>query len=140
MKCECCGDEFVIVQGRGMHKRILCYTCQPVGGDRKNTYRNKHMKRSYGITLYEYNEIYKSQNGCCKLCEAPVDFTGSDLRDGNKRERREPCLDHCHTSGKVRGILCFHCNTALGHVNDDISLLEKMVEYLKEANVNSPAN
>jgi len=41
-------------------------------------------------------------------------------------------VDHCHVTGKYRGLLCNRCNTSLGFVNDDIELLENMVKYLKE--------
>lgn len=93
------------------------------------------MKRQYGITLFEYRQMYESQKQCCAICKSPVDFDGSNLKKGDQRLPTQPCIDHCHTTGKVRGILCFHCNTALGHVNDDSETLRTMIKYLAKDNL-----
>lgn len=130
-ECESCGNLFELLRGRGSNNRIMCYTCLPVNsGDKLLSYRNKHMKRQYGITLFRYRKLYEEQQHCCIICKSPVDFDGSDLKKGEHRLPTQPCIDHCHTTGRVRGILCFHCNTALGHVNDDPLILKRMIDYL----------
>jgi len=55
-----------------------------------------------------------------------------EQRKQNIRSSNNLLVDHCHVTGKYRGLLCNRCNTSLGFVNDDIELLEKMVNYLKE--------
>lgn len=86
------------------------------------------------MTLFEFMTLYDSQKGGCKICGTALATEGTDLRGGIKRLAQEPCVDHCHTTGAVRGLLCFHCNTALGHVFDSQEVLSKMIAYL--ANVN----
>jgi hypothetical protein len=118
--CESCGGSFSWLGGRGGHLRATCYTCSDE--DRR---RNIKLKNRYDITLLQYRRIYESQKGACAICDRPVTF------EGNKTMESDPALDHCHTTGKVRGILCYHCNTALGHVFDDQRILARMGEYLR---------
>lgn len=131
MKCQGCAIEFDLVHGRGSYRRIMCYSCQPVGGDRKTTYRNKHLKKKYGITQSEYKQMFNEQQGKCKICERELTHDNSALRLGEKRIASSCCIDHCHTTNKVRGLLCFHCNTALGHVFDNPLILQRMIGYLE---------
>lgn len=79
------------------------------------TLRSYKLKTKYGISISEYEELYKSQNGKCFLCESKDNL----------------CIDHNHISGKVRSILCKKCNTALGMVNDNSLLLRKMADYIE---------
>lgn len=88
-----------------------------------NTNRNHTLKRLYGITLEEYNTLFLNQKGCCSICEVhQLDLT----------DPRALAVDHNHTTGKVRGLLCSTCNKALGLFNDSIDLLMKATNYLKE--------
>ncbi|AXP07754.1 putative endonuclease 7 superfamily protein [Sinorhizobium phage phiM6] len=80
----------------------------------------KHRVKSYGITLEEYEELLKVQDYKCAVCE--------------KESTEVLNIDHCHSSGKIRGLLCRNCNTALGHAKDDVSILEKLITYLKKNN------
>jgi len=84
-----------------------------------NSDKNRRLKQKFGITLEQYEEILSKQNGLCAICSS-TEKTGKRL-----------AVDHCHKTGKVRGILCMKCNTSLGKINDDISILEKMIFYLK---------
>ena len=85
-------------------------------------YRNWHLKRKYGITHDEYLEMLEEQNGCCKICSLPA----TEERHGVLR------VDHDHETGQVRALLCHHCNVLLGHSKEDIEILEKAIDYLKE--------
>ena len=82
---------------------------------------NKRYKERYGITLDEYNVMLKDQNHKCYLCG--IDEV--DAREGKL------CVDHCHTSGKVRKLLCHNCNCGLGNFQDNPDVLEKAVKYLR---------
>lgn len=84
--------------------------------------KNREFKllREYGISIKEYDTILKEQNGNCKIC-------------GNKETlKRRLGVDHCHTTGKVRGLLCSKCNRGIGMFNDNIDNLNKAIKYLKE--------
>jgi hypothetical protein len=90
----------------------------------KNKVREYAMFRKFGITISEYNNIYIKQNGVCAICFNPEIITGK-----NKIIKRLS-LDHCHTTGKIRGLLCHKCNTAIGLMNDSAILLDKAKKYL----------
>lgn len=126
--CECCGKSFELVIGRGVNNRITCYTCTT--GNKKLTYRNKHLKRKYGITQFQFTELLRSQDNKCGVCEVELTTDNHALSSGAKRLGNEACVDHNHNTGEVRGILCFHCNTALGHIFDNIKTVDKIKEYL----------
>ena len=83
--------------------------------------REGNLKRLYGITLKEYTELYTRQEGLCKIC---------NLREISKRGLLS--VDHCHVTGKIRGLLCRKCNTALGLANDSVVILNTMIKYLEE--------
>lgn len=82
------------------------------------------LKRRYGITLDQYNEMLSAQDGVCDICAKPEanEIKGSVV---------SLAVDHDHTTGAVRALLCSACNTALGLFNDDQELLTKAVAYLK---------
>jgi hypothetical protein len=73
----------------------------------------------YGVTKEYLIELYQEQDGKCKIC-SEVPSTQRGLH-----------VDHCHESGKVRGLLCHGCNVALGSFKDDPDLLTKAIEYLR---------
>lgn len=77
--------------------------------------------RALGISMTEreYQRRVKEQNGRCLICK----------RQPSKRF----CVDHCHETNQVRGLLCRKCNLGLGHFDDSIWLLRKAIKYLLEA-------
>lgn len=64
--------------------------------------RERHFKAKYGLTMDQRSAMIEAQEGKCLICESPF------------RSRRSAHVDHCHTTGRVRGILCHVCNTKLG--------------------------
>jgi hypothetical protein len=82
--------------------------------------------RKYGITREEYDAILEAQGGCCAICESD---------SPRKRGARRFAVDHCHTTGQVRGLLCIPCNTAIGGLRDDPGLLLRAIEYLRKHKV-----
>ena len=87
----------------------------------KKQHKESHLKRKYGIDLETYNQMFNEQEGKCKICG----IHQSELK-------KSLAVDHCHNTGKVRGLLCDHCNHVLGKVKDDVSILESAIKYLKE--------
>jgi len=86
----------------------------------KNKYRDRLYKKNYGISLEQYDILLNNQNNKCKICI------------GNQENGRYMDVDHCHKTGKVRGLLCNRCNRLLSNCKDDTLLLESAVKYLKE--------
>ena len=96
-----------------------------------NEYRYKHQFReataAFGITVAGYQELLSRQGGGCAICG--VRDPGS--KGSSLRNRRRFALDHCHTTGVLRGLLCNRCNIGLGNFNDDASRLEAAAAYLR---------
>ena len=82
----------------------------------EKSWRDKGMS----ITLDEYNVLLDSQKGVCAICGSDRNKNGTAL-----------CVDHCHTTGVVRGLLCHNCNVSIGRFNDDVNLLMKAIHYLQ---------
>lgn len=92
--------------------RLTSYQADP---ERWLSYRLKH---EYGITLSEWDELFRKQGGVCALCQRECS-TGRRL-----------CVDHDHVTGQVRGLLCHDCNTGIGKLQDDPELLVKAAGYV----------
>lgn len=80
--------------------------------------RAMDIKRNYGITIDQYNQLVQDQKGLCKICESPP------------KGKRPLAIDHDHKTGRVRGLLCYPCNRAIV-ILDDSDHLKKAYEYLK---------
>lgn len=80
------------------------------------------LKNRYGLRFDDYTEILERQLGRCAICGAE--------KPGGKGKRMS--VDHCHRTGKVRGLLCSRCNLMLGIINEDVSILRAAIEYLKK--------
>lgn len=86
--------------------------------------RFRTIERKYGLKEAEYNTLLEDQDRKCKLCYlVETDNTFGYLY-----------VDHCHKTGKIRGLLCHSCNSMLGYAKDDITVLTKAIEYLRENN------
>lgn len=86
--------------------------------------RLNHVMRRYGITEHQYNSMLESQNYVCAICGEPE----SHIINGATKRL---AVDHCHATGKVRGLLCAHCNQAIGRLKDDPSLIRKAADYVE---------
>jgi Recombination endonuclease VII len=85
--------------------------------------RKFFLKDLYGMTIEQYNLLFEKQQGKCAICERHQSELTKRLH-----------VDHNHNTGKTRGLLCHYCNTALGSFKEDITLLNKAIEYLKNHN------
>lgn len=92
--------------------------------------RNNKLKCLHGITLEDYAQMYDEQWGMCGICGTP----GKSQLDGTAIQSELLFVDHCHSSGKVRGLLCVCCNNALGLFKDNEDFLEAGINYLKYFN------
>lgn len=101
------------------------YTTPRAKAIARHTFLKNFLKRTYGITLKDYKQMLKNQDGKCAICKKEESLT--DFRSGKVRML---AVDHCHSSGQVRSLLCRRCNQVLGVVKDDIDLLSTMIDYL----------
>ncbi|MHC5905937.1 endonuclease VII domain-containing protein [Streptomyces sp. S6] len=87
----------------------LCKTCKAAQG------RRDHLKRQYGITEAQRDQMIAEQKWLCVIClKAPPVH-----------------VDHCHKTGRVRGVLCFNCNSAIGKLGDDPDAVRRAASYLE---------
>lgn len=84
--------------------------------------KQRYLMRNYGLTIEEHLALLEVHNHQCAIC-------GTNKSD---RKDKKLIVDHCHQSGKVRGILCHKCNLILGNANDLIGTLEQAIIYLRE--------
>lgn len=96
-------------------------TCERQAANRDHVRRLKD-KREYGLTYEEADRLRSVTN--CQVCGAAA--------PGGPNSLRRLHIDHCHTSGQVRGVLCGDCNTALGRAKDDPEILRKLALYLEK--------
>ena len=87
-------------------------------GGKRIADRKSYLKRKYGMTVEQYDAMLKAQGGGCFICGRPP------------REDISLHVDHDHSTGRVRGILCFCCNNALADFKEDPQLLQKAITYL----------
>lgn len=84
-----------------------------------NSSRKSFNYKQYGITVEQYNELYQKQKGCCAICG----IHQSELK-------KSLCIDHDHSTGKIRGLLCSNHNTGIGLLNDNYEMILKAAIYL----------
>lgn len=78
---------------------------------------DRHYRRKYGLTKAQVEEMRQQQENKCAICF--------------NQFAKTPAVDHCHTTGKVRGLLCRFCNIGLGNFNDDLCRIDAAAAYLK---------
>ncbi len=88
-------------------------------------YRDKDLRRNYGIGIQEYNKFMAKQNSVCAICFQPET---AKTRSGKIKPL---AVDHNHDTGAVRGLLCHECNVGIGHLKDSAELLRSGAAYLE---------
>jgi len=91
-----------------------------------NESENRHnykLHSCFGISKYDYDEMYKKQDGKCAICGKKETI----IKCGKIQQLS---VDHDHSTGRIRGLLCFHCNSGIGKFGDNSELLRKAADYL----------
>jgi hypothetical protein len=83
----------------------------------------------FKMTANHYYDLLEKQNHVCKICKKPE----TQIKKKSNKVKMLS-VDHCHKTGKIRGLLCFKCNIGIGAFNDDIELMKSGIEYLKATN------
>jgi hypothetical protein len=94
---------------------------------RPRVYKNKQLLWTFGITLEQYEQMLADQNGVCAVCGK----TETEIHPQSKRVRSLN-VDHCHDTGRVRGLLCNSCNRGIGLLKDDPAILRRALNYLEK--------
>ena len=89
-------------------------------------FKGYHLKKEFGLTLEDFKRILSKQGGVCALCLQPEK---SMHKSGTLKELS---VDHDHTTGVVRGLLCWVCNTGIGKMQDDPALLRAAADYVEK--------
>ena len=127
-RCKHCGEEKACSDMRKVknclhgHQPGVCQSCSyeylKAWKIRSGWDQRVFKLREYGLTPKDYDRILEEQNGLCATCEKHPGDRNLDV-------------DHCHETGRVRGLLCNNCNRALGYAKDDPKVLRRMAEYLE---------
>lgn len=112
-----CGQQVI-------HPRKRCKKCLKKW--RFDIQREWHMKKKYGITLEDFEILWKKCNGRCVICTDPLKRTTPRMG----QDRETVVVDHDHKTGRVRGIICGYCNRVLGIFKDDIETFKRAIFYL----------
>lgn len=121
-------DHFYKFHDKWSDKKYTSARCKPCHlkykQDSPATPKNRKaekLKLRYGLTYEQWEQMREAENFSCMVCGISEEELGKKLD-----------VDHCHVSGKVRGVLCNPCNTMLGHARDSIKILEAAAQYLKD--------
>lgn len=110
-RCKVCHNDYV----RNVWYKNNCESQRTATKKYKADNKFKVLSKKYNTTEAVIKKLFKNSNNSCEVCG-----TGHNL-----------CVDHCHTSGVVRGILCKSCNTSLGMLREDSDRILKLAEYAK---------
>lgn len=103
----------------------VCVECDAFHKLDKNKAKNYELEKKYGITVEEYERLLKLQNYKCKICNKPE----------TKLVNKKICklaVDHCHSTGKIRGLLCYACNVGIGFFKHNSDFLKAAAIYCEQ--------
>jgi hypothetical protein len=109
----------------GSYQRNRYQTNPDIRAERIKASRRYNLKQ-YGITEDTFHNMYDTQSGRCAICSRKIVTASKDTKE-------VACIDHCHTTGRVRGLLCWDCNVGLGKFFDNTEVMLNAVNYLREA-------
>ncbi len=130
--CSFCKEEKPISAFKIKRKNSIAVTCckdcsntiqrqwRSGNVEAKEQARYHRLQRRYDLHKEAFEVLYDSQGGKCAICR------------GEFPSYSKACVDHCHHTGKVRGLLCVKCNSGIGQFKDDIELVELAVRYLRD--------
>jgi len=111
----------------GLHHYCkICHSAQNKNSYSYNKSKNRGLKNNYNLSLEKLESLYFAQDKKCKICK--TEYSSVSKHGGLY-------IDHCHTTGKVRGLLCSKCNMLLGNCNDDISILTSAINYISNSQI-----
>ena len=115
--CRWCSTEFKPKAPSHLYCGDLCA---------RTAITDAYLRRNYDIGVAEYSAMLAAQDNKCALCFGPGFLM-------TPKHEIFLVVDHCHTTGKVRGLLCHNCNRALGLLKDDTQVMQRAIDYLEGA-------
>lgn len=126
ISCQVCG---VNAETTAHNRKYCSYECLRYsknilrkGVRSSESVRRSNLKKKFGITVEQYDQMMRAQLNRCAIC-----------RIHQSQEKRRFAVDHDHSSGKIRGLLCINCNRGLGAFKDSDEMLAEAIEYLRKA-------
>lgn len=113
--CRCCSDLFLPKAPSELYCSDSC---------KRRGITTAYLLRSYKITLDDYETMLNAQGHKCKICG------GEGFIMNSNRHKLKLVVDHCHSTGRVRGLLCHNCNRAIGLLQDNVATLKSAIAYL----------
>lgn len=125
IKCKKCAHNYSKISNNRFRERV-----RKTDNEHYTRTRLRHLEtrraRLFGVTELQFNEMLNNQKHVCAICKNPETVLWK------KRNEIKPlCIDHCHNTGKIRGLLCSRCNSAIGLIKDSTEILQSAIEYLK---------
>lgn len=115
--------ENTLVSPQGWRKCKTCTRARERAYEKGTKRHDSRLRRMYGITYEEFLALAKAQKFRCGVCKRKC------VLRGTRSQADLLVVDHCHKTGKVRGLLCHRCNKVIGMCNDDPKMLRAMMEW-----------
>lgn len=112
-------EQFGLRKDKCDGRESWCRSCQRI------LVRAYSLQKKFGITIEEYESMCESQAFRCAICQ-------KECRNQRGNRKDVLAVDHCHKTGKIRGLLCMTCNTGLGHFEDDTDTLTRAITYIRD--------
>lgn len=140
-RCGRCGEEKLAIMfspvGTGRTRRHECKACHAAYMRKWHTKNPKSQRlyrvRKFGLTAESYDALFAAQNGRCAICSVELSHHITAGTGKGRGDQTWTCIDHCHTTNQVRGLLCTHCNQGIGSLRDDPELMEAAAMYIRNS-------
>lgn len=124
-ECVRCGTSFeVSIYNRTHCSKECSWKSKRLANKEKPDYHEKirrdNLRKNFGISIEQYDEMLELQDGCCAICG----IEESQLT-------RRMAVDHDHETGRIRGLLCIECNRGIGALDDSVEILKQAIKYLE---------
>jgi hypothetical protein len=113
--CKKCLKNTVRNSEKCINKKKICKTCS------QRTRKKVEIKSKFRLPIEVYEDMLIAQLGVCAICK----------QRESVKIKKSLAVDHCHTTGKIRGLLCSRCNIGLGYFRDNEKYLQSAIDYLK---------
>ncbi len=120
-------EEFGVNKRRPSGRADYCKSCIDTNYHEGVSFSDYYRQRQYNLSPEQHKTLLDRQGRQCAICDQP--FLVYEDRRGHQFQTS--CVDRNHKTGFVRGLLCRRCNMMLGHLNEDVTKLEKAIQYLK---------